>query len=60
MNDPLNLFMVYLFTIDKSVDQGTFGVFKIDFTPTTLKYVYTVLTMSSGSSFSVNCIIRTS
>ena len=60
MNDPLNSFLAYLFTTDKNVDSGTFGVFKMDFTPTTLKYVYTALSMSSGPSFSVNCIIRTS
>ena len=60
MNDPLNSFLAYLFTTDKNVDSGTFGVFKMDFTPTTLKYVYTALSMSSGSSFSVNCIIKTS
>ena len=60
MSDPLNLFLAYLFTTDENIGSGTFGVFKIDFTPTTLKYVYTALTMSSGSSFSVNCIVRTS
>ena len=32
----------------------------MDFTPTILKYVYTVLSMSSGSAFSVNIIVRTS
>ena len=60
MNDPLNLFLAYLFTTDESVNQETFGVFKMDFTPTVLKYGYTALSISSGSSFSVNCIIRTS
>ena len=60
MNDPVNLFLVYLFTTDKNLAFGTFGVFKMDFTPTSLKYGYTVLSMSSGLSFSVNCIIRTS
>ena len=60
MNDPLNLFLVYLFTTDKSVEQGTFGVFKIDFSFPTPKYIYSVLSMSSGLSFSVNCIVRTS
>ena len=60
MNDPQNDFFVYLFTTDESVNQGTFGVFKMDFTSTILKYGYTALSLSSGSSFSVNCIIRTS
>ena len=60
MNDPLNSYYTYLFTTDKNVASGTFGVFKMDFTPSTLKYVYTILSMSSGSSFSVNCILRTS
>ena len=32
----------------------------MDFTPTALKYVYTVLTVSSGLFFSVNSIARTS
>ena len=39
---------------------GTFGVFKMDFTPTTLKYGYTPLTMSSGLPFSVTSLTRTS
>ena len=60
MNDPVNSYLAYLFTTDNKVNSGTFGVFKMDFTPTTLKYVYTALSMSSGSSFSVNCIMRTS
>ena len=60
MSDPMNSFLAYLFTTDKTIASGTFGVFKIDFTPATLKYVYTVLSMGSGSSFSVNCIVRTS
>ena len=60
MNDTMNNSIIYLFTTDKNLASGTFGVFKMDFTPTSLKYVYTALSMSSGSSFSVNCIIRTS
>ena len=32
----------------------------MDFTPASLKYVYTILSMSSGQSFSVNSIFRTS
>ena len=60
MNDPVNLFMAYLFTTDKAKASETFGVFKMDFAPTSLKYGYTVLSMGSGLSFSVNCIIRTS
>ena len=66
MNDNSNSFIVYLFTTDKNLNQGTFGVFKIDFAPASLtpplspKYVYTTLSMSSGSSFSVNSIIWTS
>ena len=60
MNDPVNSFFVYLFSMDKNVNQNTFGVFKMDFTTLPYKYVYTAFTLSSGSSFSVNCIIRTS
>ena len=60
MDDPVNSYFVYLFITDKNINEVTFGVFKIDFTPTSLKYVHTILTFSSGSSFSVNCIIRTS
>ena len=56
----MNSFLAYLFTLDKYQNKGIFGVFKIDFTSLPPKYVYTVLTMSSGSSFSVNSIIRTS
>ena len=56
MDDPLNSFLAYLFTTDKNLNSGTFGVFKMDFTPTSFKYVYTTLSMSSGSSFTVNCI----
>jgi hypothetical protein len=32
MNDPLNTKIAYLFTLDKNVNQETFGVFKMDFT----------------------------
>jgi len=60
MNDPMNSYIAYLFTTDKNVASGTFGVFKMDFTPTSLKYSYTSLTMSSGLSFSVNSMTRTS
>ena len=60
MNDPVNSYLAYLFITDTNVNQGTFGVFKIDFTTSPYKYVYTALTMSSGSTFSVNCIVRTS
>jgi len=60
IDDPVNLFFVYLFTIDMNVASGTFGVFKIDFTSSIIKYVYTELSMSSGQYFSVNSIIRTS
>ena len=60
LDDPLNPYKAYLFTTDNNLNSGTFGVFKMDFTPATLKYVYTILSMSSGSSFSVNCIVRTS
>ena len=60
MNDPVNPYYAYLFTTDKNINSGTFGVFKMDFTPTSLKYVYTVLLMSTGSSFSVNSIFRIS
>ena len=60
MNDPVNLYLTYLFVIDKNINSGTFGVFKMDFTLTSLKYAYTTFQMSSGSSFSVNSIVRTS
>jgi hypothetical protein len=60
MNDPLNPFFAYLFTTDNNVASGTFGVFKMDFNPTTLLYIYTELTMSSGLSFKVNTLTRTS
>ena len=32
----------------------------MDFTPNSLKYDYSLLSMTSGSSFSVNCIVRIS
>jgi len=35
MNDPTNAFLAYLFTTDKNVASGTFGVFKMDFTTST-------------------------
>ena len=46
MNDPANSYLAYLFVTDKNVSQGTFGVFKMDFTTLPYKYVYTALTMS--------------
>jgi hypothetical protein len=49
-----------LFTTDKSVASGTFGVFKMDFSTVLPKYVYTVLTMASGLPFSVTSLTRTS
>ena len=48
MNDPANSYLAYLFTSDKSLYPETFGVFKLDFTPSSLKYVYTTLSMSTG------------
>lgn len=60
MDDPANSFLVYLFTTNMNVNSGTFGVFKMDFSVNSLKYVYTAFTMSSGLSFSVNSMIRTS
>jgi hypothetical protein len=60
MNDPVNSFLSYLFVTDNSVASGTFGVFKMDFTPTTLKYGYTALTLSSGLAFSVTSLARIS
>ena len=60
MNDPANSFIAYLFATDNSVASGTFGVFKMDFTPSTLKYVYTPLTISSGLAFSVTSLFRSS
>jgi hypothetical protein len=41
LDDPVNSFLAYLFITDKNIASGTFGVFKIDFTPSILKYVYT-------------------
>ena len=46
LDDPLNPYKAYLFTTDNNLNSGTFGVFKMDFTPATLKYVYTILSMS--------------
>ena len=43
-----------------NINSGDFGVFKMDFSASSLNYVYTTLSISSGSSFSVNSIIRTS
>ena len=60
MNDPTNAFLAYLFTTDKNVASGTFGVFKMDFTTSIPNYVYTAFTMSSGLPFSVNSMTRTS
>ncbi len=51
---------MYLFTTDKNVKKGTFGVFKMDFTSSIPKYVYTTLTMGYGSYFRVSTISRTS
>ena len=48
IDDPINTFFAYLFTIDNNLNSGTFRVFKIDFKPTALKYTYTDLSMSSG------------
>ena len=48
IDDPVNPFFVYLFTTDINRNQGTFGVFKMDFTPASLKYVYTDLLIGSG------------
>ena len=48
MDDPMNDYLAYLFTTDNNLDSGTFGVFKMDFTPSSLNYVYNVLSMSSG------------
>ena len=56
----MNPFLVLLFATDYNINSGTFGVFKIDFTPTVFKYAYTTLSMSSGLFFSVNSITRTS
>jgi hypothetical protein len=49
-----------LFTTDKNVASGTFGVFKMDFSTVLPKYIYTVLTMASGLPFSVTSLTRTS
>ena len=46
MNDPVNSYLAYLFITDKNANQGTFGVFKMDFTTSPYKYVWTALTMS--------------
>ena len=34
IGDPVNSYMTYLFVLDKNINSGTFGVFKIDFSPT--------------------------
>ena len=60
INDPVNSFLAYLFVTDKNVTLGTFGVFKMNFTASPYKHIYTALTMSSGSGFSVNTFARTS
>ena len=60
LNDPVNSFLAYLFVTDKNVASGTFGVFKMNFTASPYKYIYTALSMSSGSDFSVNTFARTS
>ncbi len=49
-----------MFTTDKSVASGTFGVFKINFRTAIPKYIYTTLTMASGLPFSVTSLTRTS
>jgi hypothetical protein len=46
MNDPVDSYLAYLFTTDININQGTFGVFKMDFTSSTPKYVYTTLSLS--------------
>ena len=48
IDDPVNPYFVYLFTADINLNPGTFGVFKMDFTQSSLKYVYIDLSMSSG------------
>ncbi len=60
MNDPVNSYLAYLFTFDKSPGSEIFGVFKMDFSSETYSYVYTKISMSSVSTFSVNSIIRIS
>ena len=49
-----------MFTTDKSVAAGTFGVFKMDFSTATPKYIYTALTIASGLPFSVASFTRIS
>lgn len=39
IDDPVNNYLAYLFTTDKNVNSGVFGVFKMDFSFTTPKYV---------------------
>ena len=60
LNDPTNSSLVYLFVTDKNIASDTFGVFKMNFTTSTYKYVYTALSISSGSGFTVNTLARTS
>ena len=57
MNDPVNSFLAYLFITDKYYFD-TFGVFKMDFSTATPKYVYTTLSMSPESAFSVTYLFR--
>ncbi len=49
-----------MFTTDKSVASGTFGVFKMDFSTVIPKYFYTAFTLASGLPFSVTSLTRTS
>jgi hypothetical protein len=60
MSDPVNTFLAYMFVTDKNVASGSFGVFKMDFSTITPKYVYTAFTMASGLHFSVTSLTRTS
>jgi hypothetical protein len=60
LNDPVNSFFAYLFVACGSVASRTFGVFKMDFSTVTPKYVWTALSMSSGSGFTVNTLARIS
>ena len=49
MKDPVNSYLAYLFTKNKNIGSGTFGVFKMDFSLNTPNYDYIILSINSGS-----------
>ena len=59
-NDPLNDNLAYIYFTDSNINGGTFQVIKIDFSSNPQKYITALLTIGSGTSFSVNTIVSTS